>query len=489
MPGRQYPFVDVPQVDPTQGLRGLSNLMQLARIGSAFDAESAERKSTERMKTFVNEAKGDYSAAATLADRAGHFTEGTTLRDTGIAREREVQTRRQADLKGVMDRLDQHTTTFGTLAQILQETTVNPAMWSDVRPRMVDEAGKVAPEFAAMIPKAYNPTDVQGLTESLQRYATDTETRKRGVARLAEAQTLAGHKFKQDTECRRGVGDGLASASSAEEWDGIKDYWSKQGVPAPILEAFGEWDEEAPKRARTIAMTPAERAAEARASVTARPNTIQEALLDPNLTPARKEELLGLQRAMSAAQREPEAGVDRASVQAILKYPHLWRAVNPELRGKLMAPLAAAGFDFPAAAEGLTPAEITRLRVSDIRQLDRERRRVDAGGERTMTDVQYREERAQIEEFYRSLSGEPTPARGRGTPPPTAPGWAPPGTTRATPPPGPARQAPQASQFTTTTASGGKVTVTAPDGSTVDFASQAEADAAIQAYLASLGQP
>lgn len=402
---RTYPMVELPQgPSPFQSLSGL---MSIANNLGDYQAEQKKRQQQARVEQAFNEAKGDPIKAADIIEtKHGDFAMGRTLRD-------KADDVRRHTLDQVVGRIDEHKTLLGQGGQLLTETQKNPTLWPELRGRVVDLASQLDPRLATEIPEQYDPEKVRGMLQFVEGGITDLTAKDHALKKLKAGYDATDDALKRDKLYRESTAHWLSTAKTPEQWAEGKQYGASMGIPASILNEFGEWSPEAPTRANAMLLTPEQRKAD-------KPTTIQAALLATDLTPARKADLLALQKQLSDAQREPDAVVDPAAIRAVLANPRLWRALNPELRGKMLAPLSKAGFSFPDAVEGMTSTELERLRVYDLRQLDRERRRTDqVTGDRLMSDEVYADEKARIEDFYRELSGEAEPAK-IATPPPAA---------------------------------------------------------------------
>lgn len=398
---RSYPMVPFPQGnDP---LQSLSAIMQIGSQLEGWWERSADRR--EREAARQRDAAIRDVARKTAHDPAAMAKEvtlidperGIALQNTVTDNARADQQRKQQEFGQILQRLNQQDTAYGRGAQLLSEIKAQPGLYPKLRPQIVELAAGLDPRLADEIPETYDEGRVTGMLQ----FATDAAART--------AKMKAGlEEMLPDRNPIKGLSMLFEVTDTDEEREVIADKAAYFGMAPEQITA-----------AKKIATTEQAKA-KAAAAKAERPTSIASALLDPDLTPARKSELLALERQLSAARREPDIAVDPASVQAVLKNPRLWRALNPELRGKLLAPLAKAGFNFPDATEGMTPLEIERLRVADVRQLDRERRRTYPNSdERIMSDDVYADEKAIINEFYRELKGETVEPK-VATPPPEA---------------------------------------------------------------------
>ena len=401
---RSYPMVPFPQGnDP---LQSLSAIMQIGSQLEGWWERSADRREREAarqrdvaIRDVARKTAHDPAAMAkevTLIDPE----RGMALQETLDAKKVAEQQRKQQEFGQILQRLNQQDTVYGKGAQLLSEIKAQPALYPKLRPQIVELAAGLDPRLADEIPETYDEGRVTGMLQFATDAAARTSKMKAGLEEMLP-----------DRNPIKGLSMLFETTDTDEEREVIADKAAYFGMAPEQITA-----------AKKIAATEQAKA-KAAAAKAERPTSIASALLDPDLTPARKAELLALERQLSAARREPDIAVDPASVQAVLNNPRLWRVLNPELRGKMLGPLAKAGFNFPEAAEGMTETELERLRVYDLRQLDRERRRVDTvTGDRLMSDAVYADEKARIEDFYRALGGEPEPEVQPkvATPPPAA---------------------------------------------------------------------
>ena len=405
---RSYPLVDLPS--GPDSMQSLSAIMSLAANLEEYQAQREQRQTEQRFKELSNEAKGDPLKTADLFEsRYGDFGTGRILR------EKAGEIRQQA-VDQMLTRVGDTKNPLVQGGQLLKEAEAHPALWPDLRGRVVDLASKLDPRLAQEIPEQYDQARVRGMLQFVEGGIVDLGATEQALKKLKAAQEATKNALERDKFYRESAAHWFSTPKTREQWEQVQQYGASMGIPATILQEFGEWSPDAPTRANEKLLTPEQRKM-------AQPTTIQAAILGARQRgdDGEVKELLALQRSFSGASREPDAAIDPRAVQAIVKYPHLWRAVNPELRGKLMVPLAQAGFNFPAAVEGLTPAEIERLRISDIRTLDRERRRRHPDtGKSWMSDEDYRDEVDRIDEFYRALAGEVPPPRVSTPPPPAA---------------------------------------------------------------------
>lgn len=457
---RTYPLVPLPQApDPMQSLAGL---MSLASNVEQYQAERKQRQQEQRRQQTYAQHKGDPAATSAALTEAGDFAGAQFF--AGQA-EQARSKRDEAHAKAILPfALTKDANGIDTYDRALLTREFTAANLADRLPALLkglDEADtaalnlqKAKREYAQQGFKALlDSVDAAGATPQALQLAA-----KKGIANgfwsEEEAAQILNH-----------VGDDPARAQEVVRR--LRSEKPEKPVLHNVPAGTSVIDAARPE-AGSVFTAPA---------APARPNTIQEALLDPTLTPARQRDLLALQRQLSAAQRQPDAPVETAAVQAVLNNPRLWRALNPELRGKMLAPLARAGFNFPEATEGMTQLEIERLRVADIRALDRDRRRTYPGSsERIMSDEIYADEKALIEDFYRELRAEPEPPK-PSLPPPAA------ATRGMLPSSTPATENFRVEQFRFTANRDGTVTVMAPDGTSATFPSRAEADAEINEFL------
>lgn len=403
---RSFNLVSQPAMpDP---LQSLSSMMSLASNMEGYQDQRRQRDDAKRVEEAFAQARGNPEAAADLLEQQGAWAPAQKLRANAGA------IRQQAIDQG-LERVNQYKTLYGQGAQFLREVDGKPDLYGGMRPKLVELAGAVDPRLAQEIPETYDPERIRGMLQFTEGAAAVAETQANGLAKLKEAQTATDDAVKRRRLHQSALADWLSTAKSAEDWQGVTDGAYAMGIPEETIAEFGPWAPDAPERARQMALTPAQRAPKEDAP----PTTFAAAILRARAKgdAAEVKGLMALQQRITAAGREPRAALDPSAVQAVLKNPTIWGDLTPDMRGQMLVPLSKAGFDFGAAAKGLTEAQkqtIERWRTDEISRLNRDRRNPSLA----MTDEDYAAEQQRIEASYNAQLGASPPTAADPTRPP-----------------------------------------------------------------------
>ena len=392
-------------------LSGIMNLQrQMQWMGSEADERKA-RQATERRGEQVREAmtltQGDPAAmvrevstvdpAAGMALRLQVAEERRRTEDQAA----QVKDRKEHEYADMVNRVVQHKAIYSKGVQAVSEIQASPdpaEAYLRLRPSLMDEAGKIDPRLAEQFPEQYDAPTVKGILEFAKIGEAKTAKMQAGLSQMIPG----GDKVK-----------GLAEVFETVDTDEEREQLAERA-------AYFEMPDEQIVQAKRLYKKTAAAAAKALLPTAGSKGDLYEsyrAEFLPNLPSGRS--LSATQKA--AAEKwwktqtdvptASDAAIDPAAIQAILKTPALFNRVNPEARWKLLAPLQRAGFAFPAGASELSPGELERLKVTDLRALAREARQPHPflPNQSAMTAEEVVARRAEIEDFYRELGGTPAP--------------------------------------------------------------------------------
>jgi hypothetical protein len=281
---RQYGFVD-PQ--PVNILQPLFQLMELKQQMEAHGDESKERTRTQRIEKALQSAKGDPEAAAGILEKDhGDWTSARTLREKAG----EIRTKSVDDFMG---RMNEHKTVYGQAERALVETEANPALYPQVRSRLVDLASQLDPRLAQEIPEQYDPERVRAMLRFVRDGAATSETLASATESAKQAMAEGVETSKRDEYWRDALLKGLSRSESADVADTITQRLRSLGMPQSVADEFGPWTPESPAKASERLLTPEQRATAARA-------TVDDTRLDANAEEQRRHnremEVIGRQR-------------------------------------------------------------------------------------------------------------------------------------------------------------------------------------------------
>ena len=258
---RTYPLVDLPAHRAPDPLQSLASMMSLAATAEEYSAQRKQRQTQQRMEQAINAAKGDpMKAADVLETQHGDFVTGRALRDKA------TEIRRQT-LDQIGQRVDAHKTLLGQGGQLLKETEENPTLWPEMRGRVVDLATQLDPRLAGEIPEQYDPERVRGMLQFVEGGITDLSAKDQALKKLKAGYDMTDDALKRDKLYRESAAHWLSTAKTPEEWTQGIEYGASMGIPATILQEFGDWSPDAPKRASEMLLTPEQRAVAARAKI------------------------------------------------------------------------------------------------------------------------------------------------------------------------------------------------------------------------------
>lgn len=219
------------------------------------------------------------------------------------------------------------------LSRVLLQTK-DPEMYKAMRPvilRMTpDLAGFLGeePDFEAL---AQIQTMGETAVEALERQRRSYELLAEGKHHQAAAMAFS-------------------ATQDADDWKEAQRGLNEMGAPRAVVQQFGEWSPAAPQRALQLGMTPDARADNARGDATlalnreefgerVRSNKADEAVARGNLAERRRDS-----QRTAAGEAGPLAAGDAQLLDAILKNPAIYGDLTPSQKTKLAGPLAARGF-------------------------------------------------------------------------------------------------------------------------------------------------
>ena len=465
---RSYPFVDMPA--PHDPVQSVSSLMNLGSNLQQFSEQQRQAKQEKAVETALAKAQGDLGKAATFLEEQGEWTLARNFRDN-------AQQIREQTVTAIGQRLSQHQTIYGQSAQYLKELEARPELYPDLRPKLVEMATALDPRLAQEIPETYDPETVRGMIQFVEGGAVQTDARLRAVA-AAEARLKAKQGAVKDlTTDRQIAGEWFSVSANQEDWDMSVQGARTLGISENVLAHIGErWSVEAQEKARQLALTPEQRG---------KANEPPPAGSTEDVYRSYARDVL--KKPYAAMSIRDKANAERwwsTASQASTARDTEWvmrdGAVVQIPKGTARA--GDAPYDATAVRQqSLTPtrearATAERFKVNELQALEREYRQSQEEFEPMTADALNRR-KLDIENAYRrSIGLDPLTQLPREWDVSRS------SSSSAAPPPPP--QAPSITDFAVTAKADGTVTVTAPDGSTADFKTHAEATAAIQKFLA-----
>lgn len=198
----------------------------------------------------------------------------------GVYEEREAQTKAQAEqVKNTQLQLEQASQILGSATDDASYQTVRPSVLKLVQPVFGEGVNDLLPTTYGDGVKVKQLVTA-GTSRALQlQHAGDVfdDALKGYQAGLlpASAVSAADPSFKVDPNASQMAPNGLAAqqihqenlarllttATTQEEWDRIKKTAWDAGVPKVVYDRFGEWDANAPQRARDLGLTLEQRTA------------------------------------------------------------------------------------------------------------------------------------------------------------------------------------------------------------------------------------
>ena len=401
---RQYPLVPIPEgPDPMSTLYGLMSLQRQAGAMRDDAAERQERQEAKRREGMIQEAarltSGNPDA---MAREVGVIDPARGLAlQTGLNEERrrqedqqaQVRSRKQQEFGEMVQRVEQHKSIYGQGAQVLSEIQANPAAYTQLRPMLIEMASQIDPRLADSFPEQYDGPTVKGLLEFAKIGEAKATKIREGLA-----------QFLPDKDPVKGLTMLFETADTDEE----RELYAERA-------AYFEMPQAQIVAARKIAKANQDKVAKAARPAIGSHEDLDQAYANEFLRGLPAARMSATQKAAAEKWRKQrtdvpngaDAAVDPAALQAILQTPALFNRVNPEARWKLLGPLQRAGFTFPAGASELSPGELERLKVTDLRALAREARQPHPflEGQSAMTPDEVAARRDEIEAFYVGLGG------------------------------------------------------------------------------------
>ena len=297
-------------------MQSLSAIMSLAANLEEYQAQREQRQTEQRFKELSNEAKGDPLKTADLFEsRYGDFGTGRILR------EKAGEIRQQA-VDQMLTRVGDTKNPLVQGGQLLKEAEAHPALWPDLRGRVVDLASKLDPRLAQEIPEQYDQARVRGMLQFVEGGIVDLGATEQALKKLKAAQEATKNALERDKFYRESAAHWFSTPKTREQWEQVQQYGASMGIPATILQEFGEWSPDAPTRANEKLLTPEQRKM-------AQPTTIQAAILGARQRgdDGEVKELLALQQAL--LEEKNQLKEELARMKAWEEYKKRYTLINP----------------------------------------------------------------------------------------------------------------------------------------------------------------
>lgn len=228
--------------------RSISDLAQYKMDQPRRELYEAEAASRRRAMGEADARKDTLKMVAGLPEgqqieelrKAGLVDDANRLEDRMTTKADRAEAKEDRKIAQLHQRINQAKTVFGRGAAILTEAQKNPSLWPEIRPQVADLAGSLDPSLAEMIPQEYEPNQVGQLIASTVQLAEQY-----GQAEKALSDIDKGLKgIQTQASVLTGSAALLSTASTPEEWDGIKSTLKTLKVPEETLSRFGEFSEE-----------------------------------------------------------------------------------------------------------------------------------------------------------------------------------------------------------------------------------------------------
>lgn len=394
---RQYPTMAIPSTPAVNPLGAMMDLYSMAQQVRQMKRQNEADAANEAVAAALGQAQGDVTGAIDLLGQQGRWSEATILRE----RAHKIREGQQNELAASLKRSREG---FETGTRLLQgvEAAQTPAekaaMFATIRPQLLE----ALPGFAQYIPETFDadPSFVERAIPLGLSYSEAAKRRSEAVDALNARRGQQKDQLALDTDVVKALGAWLHDADDGEDvMQAIETAEKTYGASPAVGALLADFATPGP-------LTPERRTAMVGRLVGPQgaPNTFAEALLAAHAKgdKAGVQGILKLQGQLAAAGRQGETMVTPDMITAVMNNPTLWSAVNPELRGKLLAPLAAKGFDFTAAGGDRTRQEDAEIwRIGALRDLDAQKANLNYN----ITDAQYAAAKAQIEQEYRLRAG------------------------------------------------------------------------------------
>ena len=407
---QRHPLLPIPSgPDP---LRSLGDIAQLAGSFQEFEQRQKAVKEQKIMQQVLSEVGGDPEKAATELSKRGLYGQSMGLRENAA----KIRKAQQEELSSRYDRAEKgfklSTSLLSPIVE-LKDPAGQEREFQRVRPQLLE----ALPGFAKDIPPTLT-AEPEFLSVAIRRgqsFAEAAAAHKQAADRLNELD-------------QRGANQGERDRAFLDELSGrLLKHVSGPDDLEPLLKGAESLYRTSPFVRQSLgALPPGPWDEKTRADLTARittapkpsgePTNIEAALLKTT-DPTRRKDLLALKRQLSEAGKAGEVPLGPETVQTILTHPSVWGDITPTLRDGLLLPLARAGFDFKAAARGLSAtqkAQIERWRTDAISELNKQRndptnsmaRRVPGTQDYTPeAKKSYDDEKARIEASYQVQIG------------------------------------------------------------------------------------
>lgn len=343
-------------------LQDLSNVMAWGQRLEQYQQQQADRQRQEQdrarvdgIRKAINDHKGDLDAAAGALEQGGDYVSAKELR------EQQGQIREQM-FGAVTERIGQQKSVMGKASQLLAEVQRDPSLYDRVRPQLVEMATAVDPRLASEIPERYEPERVAGMAKFVAEGDQQATIRARAAAEWQALQTRQTDSLKRAAEEKKILDESLSTVKTLEEWDGTIATWRMLGMTPAVLDKAGEWSEDAPERARQRLLTPLQRGPKEPEKADNPEEAFFQAVEKGDMAAAKR--LLSTRRQWAEAGRDPKAS--------------------------------------NADDTDLTPRELERMRLNDLREVQKRIGQADAIGN-VFTQAMADERTAAINAFYRGL--------------------------------------------------------------------------------------
>lgn len=232
---------------------GMLSDLQRVRRQDQEDADRAQARQFQ-LRDLADERKIRDVLLKTRNPETGEIDFDTAAREVSLidplkadALRQQGRQRQAGALSDVVGRINEQKTFYGQGAALLQAIEQNPALYPQLRPKLIDMASAIDPRLASEIPEQYNPGQVRGMLQFAQDGAATLESRAHALKLHEEAEKAQRGSREEFEAQKKALEAMLSTAKTQEQWEAFKGLALQAGYNKQLVHQYTEWSPEAAK--------------------------------------------------------------------------------------------------------------------------------------------------------------------------------------------------------------------------------------------------